>query len=570
MSFMASHRATALALLAAALTAFPARAPAQSGHIDASMSSEWESTAFNNGRRIVRDTNGYLHAVWHTSTTLPSAPLGYGCQIMYAFTLAPATEPPSMAQQNKWSPPFNMTQMLEAVDNRYPSVAIENAEYDSGQWKATNNLHVVWQSLPDEGGRYEINYATIPVNNPPLPPPPWFLVTNLSSTPTDSLVPAICINRYGPGPANQHVHVVWQEEDINWTGVEQSPPEDAWFSDIAYIRSADSGATWSGPAGGWNGNLWDNITSTPANSQMPSIACIQDRYTTTPAVNGREELGYDSSGLHVAYNEDVGIAGIKVFYQTSINDGQNWLPRINLTSAIRGYSGNEAYPNIAVDMADMPHIAVMTGVLVREEPLRTGPPANRYLAGIDPTLDRSFPGPGVGMYGAAVNQIWYYEFNGAGWSTTNPGSVTQDDEFPTVALDRWMHVNVNWQGYNTVFGDYDVYRSVRLNANNPSFPVVPPFYFGWNGPILDDSLDPARDDLFPNLAFKKSAMYFSPHEGPRTDPLTLAGYDEVWTKIPGHGQQDAIQPVIPREIWQDGNMTYDVNVPVSFSAFFVD
>jgi hypothetical protein len=87
-----------------------------------------------------------------------------------------------------------------------------------------------------------------------------------------------------------------------------------------------------------------------------------------------------------------------------------------------------------------------------------------------------------------------------------------------------------------------------------------------------ESLDPGRDDLFPNLAFKKVAMYYKgvPPEAIPAPP-TGAGYDEVWTKTPGLGVGDCIVPAVPREVWQDGIMVWDGQmVPVQVSQFMVE
>lgn len=84
-------------------------------------SSEWEATAFNNGRRIVRDANGYFHAFWHSKALLPAGPSGSGAHLFYSHTTMPAKEPPSMANQVAWTDPANLTAMLENyTDHRYP------------------------------------------------------------------------------------------------------------------------------------------------------------------------------------------------------------------------------------------------------------------------------------------------------------------------------------------------------------------------------------------------------------------------------------------------------------------
>ena len=46
-----------------------------------------------------------------------------------------------------------------------------------------------------------------------------------------------------------------------------------------------------------------------------------------------------------------------------------------------------------------------------------------------------------------------------------------DKKFPTVSLDRWQHVNVNWQEAMTaqVHSDYEIMRSTNLNVVLPAF-----------------------------------------------------------------------------------------------------
>ena len=131
-------------------------------------SSEWEATGFNNGRRMVRDSNGYFHAFWHSNPNLPAGPSGDSCHIFYSYTTTTATEPPPMSSQGQWAFPIDMTQLLGHNDDRYPSVAIEYDIYDNyPSWTNKNKLHVVWQGNIQENGRYEVYYASIMVINPP-------------------------------------------------------------------------------------------------------------------------------------------------------------------------------------------------------------------------------------------------------------------------------------------------------------------------------------------------------------------------------------------------------------------
>ena len=332
------------------------------------------------------------------------------------------------------------------------------------------------------------------------------------------------------------------------------PAEDLWGSDIAYTQSTNGGANWGGPNGGWQGYVWDNLSKTAKNSQMPSIACILDKYTGNPAQTGRNEFGYNSQAVHVVYNEDTG-TGIQVYYIKSTNNGLTWTPKVGLDS-----STASAYPNIAVDMKDNPHIVNMSNGLVQSEPLRSGAPITWYLAGINPIMARSFPGPYVGMYGSSTNQVSYAWNTGAWYQTFWTGS---DEEFPTVALDHWQNVNVNWQQY--LSGNYEIWRASRNNTATPANPVPMQVYGSWGG-WFNDSLDVFTDDLFPNLAERKVAMYWSPND------QTIAGFDEVWTKVIGLGYQDAIAANPVKDVIQNGNMTWvdPSGVPIELSEFVAE
>lgn len=505
------------------------------------VSNEWEATGFNNGVRIVRDSNGYFHAFWHSQPDMNAQPSGNRCDLYYTYTIRPASEPPSMAWQNAWVyPPLNLTAGLHNQDNRYPVAAIEY-DYFGGAWRDCNRIHLVWQAVLPNGNRYEVVYANFKVTNPPTAPPAWTTVRNLSNTPlTDSLVPAIAINHYADVNYKHSLHVVWQEEDINGpVGNEDTP-----FSDIAYIYSPNSGSDWGGPGGGWGGHSWDNLTCSLTNSQLPSIACIPDQYTGTPG--GRpDDLGYNSDDVHVSYHENVGPNNINVFYLRSPNNGVNWDPRINV-STIAGGTDSDAYSCIAVDQLDCPHIVFMRHQMIQREPLRTTTGTN-YLAGYKPNAWWAFPGPEVGMYSVYSNQIVYAYYNGGVWTSHTWGVIPRDQEFPTVSLDRWQHVNVNWQEYDQVTHDYEIMRDTNINLSPPNFPLWIPLYQGWSGPV-SDSASSYSDDIFPNLAYKKTAVYKSP-DAPR-----VAGFDAIWTMVNGHGPDAATSSV--KTVMQDGNVGY--------------
>lgn len=508
--------------------------------------SEWEATGFNNARRFIRDSNGYFHAFWHSQKESTDKPCGANCNIYYCFTTRPASEPPPMAWQGAWSEPMNLTVNLGNSDNRYPAADIEY-EFYAGAWHNYNRIHLVWQAVLPNGNRYEVLYASIPVANPPRYPAPFSVATNLSNTPlTDSLVPAIAINKYLT-TSNHNLHVVWQEEDIS-NPLTPTPMEDTKFSDIAYIRSTTSGASWSGPAGGWYGHSWDNLTQSEFNSQMPAIACIPEQYTGTPG--GRPgDLGYNSDNVHISYNEDYGSA-IFLYYLRSPNNGVSWNPRVNVSEKTGG-EWADAYSSLAVDLLDNPHLIFMRGLVYPREPLRTSSEHN-YAPGLDPSLWWSYPGPQVGMYGLQYNGVTYAHFDGNVWQSKTWYDIeVKDREFPTIALDRRQNITVNWQEYSLTGLEYDyvIMRAMRLNLTPPAYPPALQVYQNWTEPVPVGGYILA-DEIFPTQALRKSAMYESPN--------STSGFDDMWIMVSGHGP---VQPVMSlKTLMQDGNMKYDAGL----------
>lgn len=505
-------------------------------------SSEWEATGFNNGRRVVRDCTmpfmGYFHYVWHSQIDPNMPPMAANCDIYYACT---------DHFGNIVIPPTNMTWQLEFFDNRYPSIAIENDGIDQvGDWRRFNTIHIVWQVKKEENVPYEVFHAKIAVAQPPTPPAFLTNIKNLSQTPeTDSLVPAIAINHYGASPVfNQNIHVVWQEEDV-FPGT--------LASDIYYTRSLDSGLTFQGPI---SGGLWDNITNTPENSQMPSISCCLDTFYGFPIFFDGWDSDYNNYEVQISYNEDIGQNGINVFYLMSPNNGNGWNPPINVTQLTGGdEETRDGYSNIAVDMMALPPLSpylipTPSGVhIVFMRDVQRNEPTMAYAPGIDPTLIVSFPGPDPGMYNALNNQIIY-------WSNVNPQPLNlfndNDKEFPTVALDRRQNVTVNWQEYFPMgpdMGDYEIMRIYNNNAVPPTRPLPPPMYGMWAG-LTNDSQDMENDDLFPNLAHKKVATYLLLNWPP------IPGYTEAWTKVTGNGPAAAIA-AMAKNIWSSNNVQRD-------------
>lgn len=487
-------------------------------------SSEWDATAYNNGRRVVRDCSdplhltGYHHYVWHSLNNPANPPIGRNCDIFYACTDdfgAPVIGP------------VNLTGGMGFWDNRYPSIAIENFQFDAaGNFIFFNTLHVVWQCKQAVGANYEIMYGAILVGNPPapapFPAPPASLINvqNLSQTPArHSLVPAIDINHYGPfGPGMQHIHVVWQEENVPHPGAANA-------SDIFYTRSVNSGLNFNGPA---TGGLWDNITNTPLHSQMPSIACAIDTFQGLPVAFG--DCVYPTDDVHVAYNEGTAAGGIHVYYLHNAVDGNPpWAGAVDVTALMGGGAAAlDGYPNISSDMLDNVHIVYMSNV-GPHSPITTG-----YRPGIDPLDIRSFPGPNPGMYNGLLNNIVYWSNNpGANPLPALPAGY--DREFPTAALDRYQNLTLNWQECQVlapgVVGDYQVLRDYCFNLLAPA--LVAPVYGAWAAFPNNDSIDPPNEDLFPNLAHKKESMYLI-----RVAPFP--GFTEIWNKVMGLGSGNCI------------------------------
>ncbi len=507
-----------LVFLCCIVTAFVFVSDVSAQVVNIGQSSEWEATGFNNGRRIVREScdGQRLHYVWHSKKDPNEKPTGTDCDIFYACT---------KISGSIIIPPVNLTENLNFGDNRYPSIAIEYHPLSrSSSWQKYNAIHLVWQAKKGCSGIYYYNvyHARIPITcNSSVPPQPltWTDVSDLSgSDDRDSLVPAIAINAYDSSPDKQHIHVVWQEEDIHPSTL---------ASDILYTRSIDSGAIFKDPN---SIRPWANITDTKENSQVPSISCSLDTYYGNPLDYSGRDYAYKCDEVHVSYNEETNsLIGTNIFYLRSPDDGYNWQRPYNVTLATGGsvHTG-DGYSCIVADMEKYVHIVFMRDVIAHE-------PAPGFLPGYDPTNPASFPGPNPGMYNVLTNQIvyWYSDSNTPG-PISWPANI--DSEFPTVALDREQNITVNWQSYiGYSRPNYEIYRIGAYNASSPSWPPQVPNFNGWTG-VYKDSSDSANDDLFPNLAHKKAAMF----KFPSSPYIPGPGFTEIWTAVDGLGYSAAM------------------------------
>jgi len=511
------------------LFAIPAFANIQ---IDNSQSSEWEATGFNNGRRMVRDADGYFHVVFHSQED-PDMPPGGPCAIFYTHTLVPADgiipNPPPW-NPGHWAVPVALTYTdFDGIDDRYPSIAIEYDDIPAAPGFPKNNdrLHVVWQRESEAGNVYDIAYSTRP--NEPAPPPDmigweqdpfampgWRWLYQSFVENRDSLVPAIAIGTDG----NINViHVVWQEEDFF------TPDGVNYYSEILY-----KGSIW----GNWNISvLFDDNISDPvdgilfadfSNSQMPSIATAQD---IPPNYN----YGFD---VFVVWNDDY-VDPVSPFpFPPHIWQNANFLGGMpgqwNIFNDVSGAAGTgeDGYPNIVVDFNGMDHIVYMSHVW-QHDPDTTALGRDGYMPGLDPTLPFSFPGPDPRMYGVQMNVIRYASLMFGTFNQVDDFNPMWDNEFPTISADMGQ-LWVNWQRMDMF--DYEIIEDMS------PLPPMP-----W-GPDMNVSMDMTCDDYFPNLAVKKLGMYLS------------GGRDMVWTKIMAGNGFDAAMMPMAKQIWFDGNSVY--------------
>ena len=548
-----------LSVAAIMIVALPVSAQLTPYRVDNSFSSEWEATAFNNGRRLVRDSDGYLHTVWHSRNTTGTAPNGSGCSIFYSYTTTPC-KGDGIPDNDDWVAPINIVDVVEnPFDNRYPALVIEHGSKTDP--KGNDVLHVVWQrdasgAVPGSGD-YEIWYMNtygqdidIAGGLPAIWGPP-IQIWNLPGH--HDLVPSIACNY------NNHLHVAWQCE--NWDG----------DSEILYARSTDHGMTWTDNMGS---NLTTfggpaipyNISNNICSSQCPSIACVIDAPTTPSLAPQREfyeplegtveSYTYTTCTVHVAWHDkDAGMGGCSplpgdyhIWYGYSPDDGTNWPVLEDVTILTAG--DYDTYVSLTVDYYDQPHIAFMHNCDNEHDPDPPGPAT--YIAGLSPVNPVSFPGPDPKMYGV-LPQIIIYSFRA--WAPPLPNGIWQgremitmgmtDDEFPSVAMDEQMGVHIAWQSWGAVTMEY------IIMVNHNPFNWMAPGFINWMGWGMNMELTsegfmgPYFDDLFPSEAHKKLGMYSG---GASTD------LDLVWTRIGGQGSAAAIGG--NNEIWYLGATTW--------------
>ena len=441
--------------------------PSGNNQIDFANSYLNAGTAYNGGRRIVRDGKGYLHMVYTSDSTGEGT--GSFPQVWYSYALAPGTT------SGSWSTPINISYQSSYGfrTSSYPSIAIDSA---------SERLYVVWQSLIPPDPNYSIWFATNSNDTPGTST--WSipsLIWDVGMSLRDSYFPAIDVS------ANGVIHVVWQQ--MGWDPI-------TYKSDILYAQSNNTGNTWINtggipinyPGGPPHLNWPDNVSNTPnTNSQMPSIACAMD---------------YRRNDIHVVWNED-STQGAPTPYphiwyrHCSWNPPYNWdpLPE-DISASIMSF--NDGYPCIAVDTGNIPHV-VWTHNVVSNTP---------------------FPLPG------GLESIYYSRRTPPWLGMVAENTValnTVDNQFPSITIQPSQHLDVVWAKSTSSLTDQEIYY------RQDSFDLTFGTWKGWST-ALNLSNDPDQRDWFPNLAYKKHGVWNGKKWQGIPILTSDDGYDFVWTK----------------------------------------
>lgn len=536
--------------------------------VDNSFSTEWEATAFNGGRRLVRDSDGYLHTVYHTKPTTGTLPTGTGCSIFYAYSTKPCNLNIAPVKVD-----WVITEIVRVADysydNRYPALIIEHGTPSNP--KGNDVLHLVWQrdpaGLSAGNGDYEIWYMNtygndidiaggkIAIWNPPV---------KIWDTPANhDLVPSIACNY------NNHLHLAWQAEKYDGD------------SEILYARSVNHGATWTdnfGVALTTFGGIASpyNLSNNSCSSQCPSIACIIDAPDDPKISPGQmgyipgtvDSYTYTTSTVHIVWHDkldsDLGSCttlpgNYHIWYSYSPDDGNTWLFQEDVTNMTLG--DRDIYASLTVDYYDQPHIAFMHNCDNDHDPSPSLPPS--YLAGVDPYQTASFPGPDPRMYGnnnpSPIPVKQFITYTNRTWLPPLPNGIWQprqyitmgptDDEFPSIALDEQMGIHIAWQSWGQMTQEYVIMTCFKqFNWIAPGFNSWLP----WSS-NLELTQDGTNDDLFPSEAHKKLSMYSGG---------TMSDLDLVWTRVNGIGRSAAIDNV-SQEIWYLGATVWSDPPPVT-------
>jgi len=297
------------------------------------------STQYNNGRRIVKDSSGNLHVVFYKSVR------GY-YQIFYGKSTDNGTT---------WA----STQLTsEASEHQYyPSIAIDSSD----------NLHIVWYGQDAASPTYnQIRYIKYTAGGS------WGAISNITSEATEHQYDAaIAVD------SSDYLHVVFRGQHSGSTS----------YDEIRYLRSTTGGGSWDSiyniaeaanetqykPTLAVDGA--DNVHVVWYGQHAGSTSYYQIRYikrtsvgvwdgsVTNLTTESSEHQYYpaiavdSSDNLHVTWHgQHSGSTSYDQIRYKKFTAGGSWGSIENLTSTTLTGNNYQQYSSIAVDVADNLHV----------------------------------------------------------------------------------------------------------------------------------------------------------------------------------------------------------------------
>ncbi|TRZ52769.1 MAG: hypothetical protein D4S01_02360 [Dehalococcoidia bacterium] len=296
------------------------------------------STQYNNGRRIVKDSSGNLHAVFYKTVR------GY-YQVFYAKSTDSgatwaATQLTSEASGHQQCPSIavdssdNLHVVWYGTDAVSPTYyQIRYVKYSSGAWGAISNitteasehqynpaiavdssdyLHVVWHGQHAGSASYdEIRYLRSTTAGAS-----WDSIYNIAEASNEAQYkPTLAVD------SSNNIHIVWYAQHSGSTSYYQ----------IRYIKRTSAGV--------WDGSVTNLTTEASEHQYYPDIAVDS------------------SDNLHVVwYGQHSGSTSYDQIRYIKFTAGGSWGSIENLTSTALTGNNAQQYPSIAVDTADNLHV----------------------------------------------------------------------------------------------------------------------------------------------------------------------------------------------------------------------
>jgi 6-phosphogluconolactonase (cycloisomerase 2 family) len=400
----------------------------------------YDSTSYNNGRKLVRTSDGNLHTVYYRSS-------GGKKNIFYAK---------STDNGENWTETAITTST--SYDQYCPSIAVDSNDY----------LHVVWYGPHSaSGGANQIRYS-MSINGGSTWNAPTNITTSMGGTYYDQSSPSIAVD------SNNYLHVVWY--GYHTASISHSQ--------IRYSKSTNGGSTWNAPT-----NITTSIGGTYYDQNSPSIAVDSNNYLHVvwygphSASGGTSQIRYSGSinggttwnaptnittsiggtyydqyspsiavdtvdsneYLHVVwYGSHSASGGHKqIRYSTSTNGGSTWNAPVNITTSIGGTYYEQMMPSIAVD-------------------------SNEYLHVV-----------WYGYYSGVSYQIRYSQYT-TSWSAPSNLTTTSVNYYPNLIWANYPTAQCRpTTGYAFVFCDNDVvkyYNSTDLSWITSQVNTITPYW----------------------------------------------------------------------------------------------